>query len=573
MSPPKTSEPSKTAKKSHIPSMKGNIEKYVESLKTSVNLWQAEPKEFYLAMKEIQDEHIYRGFNPKKFWFPVAKPALDHIKDYFKANSFKELGVPELQNELEPLIKKNLEHIKRLEKGVDQEIIDPITKEPIVRTVPYPYDECVEASLQFLEIVDYIFRVKAYKELNKDLKNPELQRILDSQDSVQNKVVALSKWDFARTEKDLTDKMDKKPSIVQIVQGMRLPPYFQSTNYTNLIRADLLDPDTFDASFIVPSFLPLDISFLNDTRPFAVYPMGMLDMEHLFADAFKHTPIEFAYHDLKHAWDMQLFNYVALHNTELSPSELADQMKEIYDHITQKQKELKTKDPDLYETVELLLFELLHEEGHALEIGDMREGLDEKSMYGNYFLDRLNYKIGPFNFFGDPERKRFAELSPRYKEGVDLLKQWFNSAEKDLKIDVRKENRLTSTEHKPEKTGIKIGPTVSQFTKGAKDSRGQHLGIEIAKQKKNDSIPQTQQDYNIQTASARRARAITEARDYAASGMEKALNKTRKESEKQVMKTLKEAGVLPQNDEATKEQEKGPSLEQSTRRLPPTKSK
>lgn len=441
------------------------LDQYVVDLATSVESWVDNPKDLYLALKEVQDEHIFSGFNSKQFYFPVAKPALDQIKHELSNLSLDNLGIPELNKELKARISACLARVKLIEEGIEQQCVDPKNPNGILkRKVPYQYDQCILISYEFSSILDDIYRIQAYKELNKELKDPELDRILNLNVPANQKIIELIALDSEKTKERLRAQLGHEPTLTQVNQNMRLPPYYQSTTWEQFCVKELMsDPENTspDTSMIIPSFLPLDLEFFRKTRDYPIYPMGLINFEHLYADAFKHTPKEFAIHDLKHAWDMQLFNVMAVYNTGLSHSELYDQMHKISNYFDKKLNSIKDKDPELYQTVVLLLFELLHEEGHSLELGDIHEGLHEKSMYGNFFLDRMSYKLSDFNFFGD-ESKNFRELSPRFQEAVAMIEDWTISASEDLKIEVKMEDRALSTEHNPEKTKIPVGEKISQ---------------------------------------------------------------------------------------------------------------
>lgn len=491
----------KKPRKSVIRSQNRDISPFVEGLFESTDVWVERPKELYLAIRDIQNEHIYSGFNSKKFHFPVAKPALDHIKKKLSEFSFESLNVSELETKLAAEIQACLDKINLLEEGVEQHAPDPNGSGTVIRKVTYPYDECIIVGFKFAEIMDDVFRFKAYKELNAVLKDEELTSILTGSLPLNEKIISLSRWDYDRTKKKLSEEeKSHEPTRTEISQAMRLPPYYQAITWKDFVFEELIaDPEASspDTSIMIPSFLPLDLNFFNKTRGYPIYPMGLIDFEHLYADAFKHTPKEFAIHDLKHAWDMQLFNAIALHNTGFSYIELYDQMDKISDFLNKKLEDLKKVDPDLHSVVELMLFELLHEEAHSLELGDMREGLEKKSMYGNYFLDRLKYKLGPFNFFGDEEGPKYAKLMSRFEEGSNTLTNWFSEVEKVLKIDVKDTNRATSTAHTPEKTGIALGKKLSQVTKeitivevasgGLEDDKKRKEALLLSKKHQRDS--------------------------------------------------------------------------------------
>lgn len=419
---------------------------------SNIEQWKQDPMGLYKAIQEIKNEHIFHGYSPKHFHFPVAKPAIDEIKKSLAELDFAALGIADLQADLDKDIKDLLKDILAVETGIEQEIVQPKKDYPNSqsRVVTYPYQNCLAISSKFAEIMDYVYRIKAYSDLNKELNNTELATILKSDLSPRNKVEALGNWDFKRCEQQLTNETNKKPSRMETIKAMRLPLYYQNTTWGKFVDREMMkdEGDSFEDSILIPSFLPLDLAFFTLTRETPVFPVGLINFEHLFADAYKHTPMEFFYHDIKHAWDMVMFNMVAMRNTGLSPNELYQHMATTRNYVIDQLTVLKDSKAELHDAIEVLLFELLHEEAHSWEQGDVKEGFDNPSMYNNYFLDRLDDKFFKLNFFGE-EGEQFARLRKYFPEGIALIKSWVqqaNNLQDNLELN-RPQQRFTSNHY------------------------------------------------------------------------------------------------------------------------------
>ena len=245
----------------------------------------------------------------------------------------------------------------------------------------------------------------------------------------------------------LWDKQDSrwKQADMLVVSNMIFPPEFHA-NYRSMLMDDLFQAHGGNAveCFIIPTFDPLSINFFNQTAQTPVNPAGMLT-ESVYADNFNLTPLEFLYHDLKHAWDRYLLFVKASLQSQLSQQEsiyYQDKNAELLSNIAQI--EAGTLEVDLAisdqiddfsqkrlaDTLYLTLFELLHEEGHSVELQDMEEGLTQTSMYGWIFIERLRKKIDEWNFFKPKGENDFLAHLPYLDASKEIIQLWV----KDLMI-------------------------------------------------------------------------------------------------------------------------------------------
>lgn len=410
---------------------------------SSIDDWKNNPTSFYKELITIKTKFIFDGFPHNQF--PVGNPLveeafktihshLDKQNKFYILKNLEELG-PEVSAE----IKEILTTVDKLRKGKRVQSVN--INENKHRIVKFPYADTIECALKYADLSEKINRYKFYKDLSNQYKENgntssedinKLDAILTNPKSLTEKVDDLITWDKAYTKAKLQQENNPHDTY-HINTSMNLPGYFQR-QYTQLVKDDLVNSDSPIDVFIIPSFAPLDIAFFVKTRVAPIHVMGLIDFPFLFADGYKHTVHEFALHDLKHAWDMELFRIKSIAEKNQNPQDNLKEQERIANYIFSRVEQLPNK--TMQDCLEFLLFELVHEEGHSYNLKDLKEGLEEPSIYCNDFLARLTTQKLNSTFFGPSETIKYRDMTPFFQQGKKLLLEFINDAQKELNLNL-----------------------------------------------------------------------------------------------------------------------------------------
>ena len=125
------------------------------------------------------------------------------------------------------------------------------------------------------------------------------------------------------------------------------------------------DTITKNNSFFLPVFEELDLTIFQKLSALHIYPLGVSFEPKLHHDGTTFTPFSFLIHDILHT-------EVGLRNR----SGTIDDNCSLYKEISEKIARLKTSNPSLVTNIDILLFQLTHEEGKSIC------GLSEKDVSG-----------------------------------------------------------------------------------------------------------------------------------------------------------------------------------------------
>ncbi|WP_258956555.1 hypothetical protein [Legionella sainthelensi] len=356
----------------------------------SINNWKDNPRSFYKELTAIKTKFIFDGFPHNQF--PLVNPLVEesfsiihsHLEKQNKLYILKNLE--EFSPELSTGIKEILTAIDKLREGKRVQSVD-------INPVKFSYADTIECALKYAALSEKINRYKFYKDLSSYFK----ENGTSASDDIKNLDTILT------SSKSLAEKID-----------------------------DLVNSDVPLDAFIIPSFAPLDLEFFVKTRVAPVHVMGLIDFPVLYADGYKHTVYEFAIHDLKHAWDMELFRIKSIAEKNQSPQENVKEQEQIVNYIFLRIAQLPNK--TMQECLEFLLFELVHEEGHSYNLKDLKEGLEEPSIYCNDFLARLTTQKLNSTFFGPSDTKKYKDTIPLFQQGKNLLLESISDAQKELNL-------------------------------------------------------------------------------------------------------------------------------------------
>jgi hypothetical protein len=97
----------------------------------------------------------------------------------------------------------------------------------------------------------------------------------------------------------------------------------------------------------------------------------------------------------------------------------------------------------MQECLTFLLFELVHEEGHSYNLDDLKDGLENASIYCNDFLSRLASQKLITHFFSE---KKYIDYVPLMQRGKQILLDIIENAYTELNIP-REHVSYTSNHH------------------------------------------------------------------------------------------------------------------------------
>ncbi len=423
------------------------------------------PAQFYKEIQARRVEATFHGYDRNAFTFPEIAEAFQEMQRHIpeKTALLARSPFPLLQ-----ALRRNLNELEKelhsLEAGV--QIVNDQGK---VRTVAYPYEASITLCLNYLKLLDQIVRIE--RRMNQLLPEGERQAFyrdcesrvmqalridkIDGSDPDALKALyqmidgELEQRDYAQAYQKLLQKSQGNESLQNKLKGlskitpedvknqdialhrlilkeMVLPPRFHSIRFEQHLK-DVLSSDCI----LLPSFSPLDIPFFRKTGDAPVGLMGMVS-DVIFGDEFLMTPYEFAIHDVNHFFDAIYQSYISMIEAGLSPLENLEIWEETKDFFQRKIDAIE--DQELRSAVELVIFEVLHEEGHTYDLDNMRRGLEESNIYLNDLLDFLKKKIGELNFFQPPGSKPIIsqEAQGKLEQARQTVSAWIRERAKQL---------------------------------------------------------------------------------------------------------------------------------------------
>ncbi|MCB0355508.1 MAG: hypothetical protein KDD40_00785 [Bdellovibrionales bacterium] len=190
--------------------------------------------------------------------------------------------------------------------------------------------------------------------------------------------------------------------------------------------------------FLYFSFNWLGDDFFVDTRPALMNLIGInltgLDDESQppYADKYAMSLTEFAFHDLGHAEFTTMRDLQYLENDKKDIRRVVGEWEATHKKIKQVVEQIRAKDPELADSMYLLLFELLRERGFQFSLTVLKQELETekwvyvlKKKFAQKFYDYYGINSALFDRL-EEARNLLVQAVERYKEEAQIV--WINAA-------------------------------------------------------------------------------------------------------------------------------------------------
>ncbi|MGE3320400.1 MAG: hypothetical protein AB7I18_13990 [Candidatus Berkiella sp.] len=282
-----------------------------------IRKWREDPKGLYDKLQASRNEHIFHGYSPYDFSYPIIEPTLGSIEEFIRNFDFLKSGIPEINSVFKPEFEGLLQRIKQCKDGVPAVKVDKYAKD---RVVKFPYEETLRLCYDFVFMLELVY---VFQHLKQIVANPKafliepslvesdvdtsngsinLKQILNTISSNEHLTIEEIKNARRSLATFIQEKVENKNKVMHIYpqdldpEQMNLKRFLESEDQAGL-EFFYGQPPLPDIDFLIPECPELDVRFFIDTHGAHLYPVGVSFEPMVRADNQNMPPLDFFMHD------------------------------------------------------------------------------------------------------------------------------------------------------------------------------------------------------------------------------------------------------------------------------------